>query len=767
MRVRHLQTYLSENMLLRQGKIEALADMRLGVDAVFWLRSLASLKDPLAEAIGGLPPSLFAVLAQQVALFKEHKIPTFFVFQGLQPRSHTLFSSQIHQQIDEGWMLYAHGGGQVALSKFAHATSRINSDFVHFSLHFLKSKGCECFQAPFFATAQLAYFAEQNFLDAIFGPPSLLLFGVPRVIVNIDWARGTFDWVELEQLLSTWNVTKDQFLDACLLAGTEYCLTFPYLNLSQFHQGRTQFSFGTAIDFVKQAPLVSYMQHFPNEEMKQDHVDGYCVCKTLLQYPLVIQLSATVGPFVSNAAGGNQRSAVLPRDFHRIVGHRLPFSVYFLMAQGILSRKLPSVLALGEWLDFSHPCVDSIEYRDLLNDVREYRCRALGLIAMRLHEDHRTRSIRFSRYTCSVSGRGDSEMESLPPKIDSTVARCWLVDAESVQKEMRRQNCSKVDLKFCLNWHAHAQENGIALFDERADNLAENAPPSMNKQDSQSLLALVHFMLLDNLSYFTEQGETTVFGSALMHSPSELQEDVLFVLELLKFGLLTGDVLEAPKDRPHPAGVQLLRRPDTPADKRRSILLLSRVCSLFPMRLHTGSHWQGDVDFDLAAYSSIIKILKRSLRQLTEACLASLLLRDINQVRLLPEGYFSPLQPKLPCFFLQRNCMGIVMKFFLEYVPMEGPVAASVPLPSSSIPLSSPLGKFEACVRMWYPCCENPLSDLCKTVLFWHQISNMINQLNSSIDVSELKDDIDAATDFLMRQCRLVGLDTHPDFPRL
>ncbi|PFH35866.1 XPG N-terminal domain-containing protein [Besnoitia besnoiti] len=754
-------------MLLRQGKIEALTDMRLGVDAVFWLRSLAGLKDPLAEAIGGLPPSLFAVLSQQVALFKDHKIPTFFVFQGLQPRSHMLFSSQIHQQIDEGWMLYAHGGSQAALSKFAHATSRINSDFVQFSFHFLKSRGCECLQAPFFATAQLAYFAEHNFLDAILGPPSLLLFGVPRVIVNIDWARGTFEWVELEQLLSTWNVTREQFMDACLLAGTEYCLTFPYLNLSQFHQGKSHFSFGTAVDFVKQAPLVSYMQHFPNEEMKHDHVDGYCVCKTLLQYPLVIQLSATVAPFVSSSSGSHPRSPALPRDFHRIVGHRLPFSVYFLMAQGILSRKIPSVLALGEWIDFSHPCVDSIEYRDLLNDVREYRCRALGLIAMRLHEDYRTRSIRFSRYTCSLAGRRDSEVESLPPKIDGTVSRCWLIDAEAVQKELRRQNCSKVDLKFCLNWHAHAQENGIPLFDERADYLSETAPPAMNQQDSQSLLALVHFMLLDNLSYFTEQGETTVFGSALMNAPGELQEDMLFVLELLKFGLLTGDVLEAPKDRPHPVGVQLLRRPDTPPEKRRSILLLSRICSLYPMRLHVGSHWQGDVDFDLAAYSSIIKILKRSLRQLTEACLGSVLLRDLTKVRQLPDGYFSPVNPKLPCVFLSRNCMGIVLKFFLEYIPMDAPVAAPQPAAASSVSPNSPLGKFEACTRMWFPCCENPLGDLCKAVWFWHEIAGMINQLNASIDVSELKGDVDAATDLLMRQCRLVGLDTHPEFPRL
>lgn len=150
----------------------------------------------------------------------------------------------------------------------------MTSDFIHCTFHYLKSRHIDCFQAPFFATAQLAYFAEHNFFDAVIGPPSLLLFGIPRVIVSLDWSRGYFEWIELEQILSTWNITKDQFADACLLAGTEFCLTFPYLNLAQFHQGNAQFTFNTAIEFIKQAPLISYMQHFPNEEMKEDHVDG-------------------------------------------------------------------------------------------------------------------------------------------------------------------------------------------------------------------------------------------------------------------------------------------------------------------------------------------------------------------------------------------------------------------------------------------------------------------------------------------------------------
>ena len=43
----------------------------------------------------------------------------------------------------------------------------------------------------------------------------------------------------------------------------------------------------TALDFevyiIKQAPLINWMQTFPTEDMKNDHVDGYCICKAQSQ----------------------------------------------------------------------------------------------------------------------------------------------------------------------------------------------------------------------------------------------------------------------------------------------------------------------------------------------------------------------------------------------------------------------------------------------------------------------------------------------------
>merc|ERR1712113_237925 len=79
--------------------------------------------------------------------------------------------------------------------------------------------------------------------------------------------------------------------------------------------------------------------------------------------------------------------------------------------------------------------------------------------------------------------------------------------------------------------------------------------------------------------------------------------------------------------------------PTSPVQPRvKAVLLLSRVMSLVPMKLRNDM-WNADVDFDLAAFHSLVRILKRALRQLVEASLASVLLRDLPLVKLLSPGY--------------------------------------------------------------------------------------------------------------------------------
>lgn len=98
MRVRHLQTHLSDQGLVNSSKLNEqlgciqvilrhvlgdichacllkealrLRDVHVGVDAVFWLRSIQALKDPFADALGGIPPGIFGFVDKELDQFRE------------------------------------------------------------------------------------------------------------------------------------------------------------------------------------------------------------------------------------------------------------------------------------------------------------------------------------------------------------------------------------------------------------------------------------------------------------------------------------------------------------------------------------------------------------------------------------------------------------------------------------------------------------------------------------------------------------------------
>ena len=142
MRVRHLQSHLQDQGLVHQGKLDRLRGARVGVDAVFWLRSIQALKDPFADALGGIPPGIFGFVDKELEQFKRYEITPLFVFQGVAPGpQHSMFVSRMDQQMELAWTYLAKGQKSEAQKCFAVSTSRINGDFVYFIFHHLRHKG--------------------------------------------------------------------------------------------------------------------------------------------------------------------------------------------------------------------------------------------------------------------------------------------------------------------------------------------------------------------------------------------------------------------------------------------------------------------------------------------------------------------------------------------------------------------------------------------------------------------------------------------------
>jgi len=744
---------------VHQGKLDRLRNVRIGVDAVFWLRSIQALKDPFADALGGIPPGIFGFVDKELDAFKKHNVTPLFVFQGVAPGpQHSMFVSRMDQQMEMAWTYLAKGQKSEAQKCFAVSTSRINGDFVYFIFHHLRNKGYECLNAPYFAGAQLAHFAEQGVVQSVFGPPGLLLYGIQRVVIHIDFPRNSFDWVDLESVLTKWQISRDQFVDACMLAGTEYCLTYPYLNLGHFQPAAPgRFNFDAAVYIIKQAPLINWMQTFPTEDMKNDHVDGYCICKVLVQNSPVLHMPENVIKPLGATAPGSQPPEV-PYDFKQIMGEKLPNSVYYLMLNGIISHKLPQALAKGEWTDKSHPLVDTGEFRMLLSELTDYRQTALGLIAQHLHRNFQTKQIACKAFWDAqpprpgagggqgMGGGDDHAQRFIQPQIGPSLR--WNITKEAVDEEMKRQGTDRVDFKFCLTWHSHQFDIDGPLV----TGLQEDGSPTFSN-DKNALAALVHLMVLENLELISkEDGGMTVLGNVLKDTPRQLQEPCLVALEMMKFGVLSGEPFDAASpDRPFPQQVEYPRAPVNPRVK--SVLLLSRVMSLVPMKLKNDM-WNADVEFDLAAFHSLVRILKRALRQLVEASLASILLKDLSKAKLLPLGFMCASPKKedhlqtpalIPTFMLPRACMGIVVKFFLEYDTKQDATPAN----------------FQRDLLARFPCCVQPLEDLKIAFTFWNDLKRCVSEIAEPLGAEELQSDMEAATKVLQDQQRRLGISNH------
>ena len=298
---------------------------------------------------------MFETIDRELLLLTRAKIHPVFVFEGMAPQlQHQNFQQQVgSQQLDAAWTSLANGRLYDAQKAFAAATSRTNGDMLECVFHHLKSTGYEVFRAPYFSGAQLAHFQDSKMLHCAFGPPGLLLYGVQKIIITFDFHGDAFEWVELGSVLGHWkNLPREKFVDACMLAGTEYCLTYPYLNLEPFSQRESNFQFGVAVELITQYSLVNWMQTIQPQHLENKYIEDCGTCKVLVQHsPIFDTGHMAVRPMSATRPKKEREASGCPSDLARIMGTRLPQKVYTLVCSGVLSPWLPLCLATGEWCD--------------------------------------------------------------------------------------------------------------------------------------------------------------------------------------------------------------------------------------------------------------------------------------------------------------------------------------------------------------------------------------------------------------------------------
>eukprot|EP00398_MALV-I-01_sp_L67-1_P000222 gene222-558_t len=762
MRVRHLSSHLTDSGLVHDDDLNSLRGMRIGIDAVSWLRTIQGLKDPFADALGGIPPGIFGCVDKELELFKKFNIQPFFVFQGMTPTpQHQLFQvQQSNHAFDPAWAYLAKQDRTAAMKIFAVSTSRINSEFVHFIFHHLRAKGYDCFQAPYFAGSQFAHFVSRGMLQGVFGPPGLLLHGerrpflqvlrrpaemtngghlllgllrtgfpatfsrpllmraaptfvsgckpqemdkgqctfgkngpaaVKEVITSIDFSKRSFEWVQLEAILAKWDVNAEQFFLSCLLAGTEYCLTYPYLNLDadtfktlreQIKEAKAsglplpapppatapskQFCFDNAVDCIRTAPFSDWMSRFLGWDMLQEYLHGYAMAKTLMWVSPVLNTEEwTVSANTMSPGEGIDADMfgqmVPPADLNSIIGQRLNDHMYLLICCGVVSHELPQTIVMKEWRqDELTPLVDSVDYRNLMTELAPLRDRALGILVEHLGDTFKNLQISVKCYMDMPTQQQVDQATG--PKPTPTPKFCspdvprkyvpWYYTFEDLDKEMKRQGGNNIDLAFCLRWHAYQYDtNGplitnlqnkklVKKVEAAKKTISENKDEPFDLNARNMLTAECCFMVLEQLDLISEDGLVTVVGNVLKRHQHNLPnggtgflEPMLVAFTLLQYGMLSSDPLEPPPGRPFPPAIKYPNEGSV-SKNDRAIFLLTRVMGLLPLSCRDAL-WNSDIDFDLAAFHAHVRLVYRSIRHLSEACLTNCLLRNPEWIKTL------------------------------------------------------------------------------------------------------------------------------------
>ncbi|CAO3618472.1 unnamed protein product [Mucor hiemalis] len=670
MPIRHFDIFTAERRLIQTSAVSQLKDTRLGIDGNYWLRKVIA-KENAVTAMGGLPLRLVESIENELKGFNHRAA---------------------------GWDFYDRGKLNLALSNWGSSSGIHSAELLNTVFHILNKNDVEFIRAPYSAWAQLAYMYThpRQMVNAVCGGSELLMWDIDKMITSIDFEKGNYHWVSKRTVLQDLHVSDEQFLDICILAGFEYCPSFPPLNTAH-----VSFTFNGVHDLIKQHKTgFNAVQAFSDNPTiaKTHYIDVFCRTRCAVKYHLIINEDGEVKPMhIENA----------PNDIHEFIGYRLPDEIYYYLMRGLIGPQSINSLVSGVLIE-SAPLDngESIEYHNFLTQLLNIRTQTLSLLTQPLHPFYKSRKV--SSYFWfepneeqimhhqPTEGRADAT--SLNTIYEKTSA--WSVSKTFIDQELKAQDADKVDIKFCIR-SIHDEAKASKTINQQQQQLVEK----------NEIVANVLWKTLEIRDFLTSSKHIyTPWGQALSAAleknklDSSMQEAILTALELIRFEVLTNK--EYSKTYSHPLGDE---------SQKKHIILLSRALSLLPMNLKS-AQWTGPLNRDLLAFNGFAKALNRSYRNLLEMLTLSFFLNGL--VKKDRDDYYQ-ITDSLPFLADSNVALGLVCKHYLERI-VEGQSAVEA--------LTS--------TEKAFPTCISVKADLEKGFQFWNQLFQSIQTLQKAQSIS-------------------------------
>jgi len=246
---RELRYYLSMGVLLTPIVVKetiTLADLRgslLAVDAngeLYQFLALIRLRDgtPLADSHGRITSHLAGLFYRTTRLITDVGLRMVFVFDGRPPaqKASEIARRRAVRERYEIEAAEARRAGDLAQAySKSTMTSRLTKDMIDEAKELLRLMGLPTVQAPSEAEAQAAHMARRGDVSAAASKDyDSLLFGAPRLVRFLTVSgreflpsQGTFraitpELIDLQHMLDTLGITREQLIDLGLLVGTDF-----------------------------------------------------------------------------------------------------------------------------------------------------------------------------------------------------------------------------------------------------------------------------------------------------------------------------------------------------------------------------------------------------------------------------------------------------------------------------------------------------------------------------------------------------------------
>ncbi|KNE67664.1 hypothetical protein AMAG_12400 [Allomyces macrogynus ATCC 38327] len=590
MPVRLLDHLLNERSLIQTESATSLAGTRLGIDANTWLRKLIqTLRDNALTGLGAtIPFHLGPMIDTELQWFRTHRIQPVFVFPGLNLRRDRPFTGEDTRigKRQAAWEKYALGQTNSALGMWATAAPPL-SDVFPYLMQKLHEQGIEYLRAPYSSWGQLTYMVNHpmQLVHAVYAGSDLLMFDVDRVITGIDQDRNSFTWVDKNQVAAKIGLSKDQFLDCCILAGFDWINTYKPLT----NDPSVPFNWVMLTELFRHVHTgVNLIHNIGDQRDKPSYLEQYSRVRCAIKHHLVLTTNGTVEPL-------NKPQA--PSDLHDVFGPRLPDRVYWALTQCLVSPPLLQPVLTGTVPEFSPMCNgETIEYQNMLASLLRVRAWTADVVNKDLPP-----ALCGRRMAAVYWNQPNVEHPIVPDATASSLR--WCVD-----KLPGLEPGMKIDFVACLRAVAQATPEQVAA----------TVGPTPTNMTSTQVLADVHCRILELCGYLDAGHRPTASGRAYLVSATRphdvrgagttFHDDLFVAAEMLRLGVF--------HDQPYSKAYHA--DPITDPQVRAHVLLLCRVaCCLEPAC--KPQPWQGALNRDLLVCASFMKLTTRTLRTLAES----------------------------------------------------------------------------------------------------------------------------------------------------